>query len=302
MLMFLKNRNTARAMIAMLLTIVGSNLSAADESHSPIGDAVNDLPIFDAHVHYKEPAWEPYPVESIVELMDLSNVAMGLVSSTPDEGTIKLWEFAPSRIVPELRPYHGNASSSNWTKVSGMEDYLQGRLEQYPHEGIGEFHIHVLDTDDEPLFRRIIEMAKVRDIYLHVHSGPEPVRWLYGLDPEVKIIWAHAGLGEPASEVHTLMSEFPALYADTSLREYSILGSNGDIDPEWKEIIIEFQDRLMVGSDTWVNAQWHNYTSIIGSNRLWLSKFPRSVAEKIAYKNAEKLFGRKISLDLIGTR
>ena len=98
------------------------------------------------------------------------------------------------------------------------------------------------------------------------------------------------------------MSEFPTLYADTSLREYSILGSNGDIDPEWRKIIIAFQDRLMVGSDTWVNAQWDNYTSIIGSNRLWLSKFPRSIAEKIAYKNAEKLFSRRISLDLIGTR
>lgn len=297
-----RSRNRTLAIISLVLACVSSNLTVADESDTPIGDAVNDLPIFDAHVHYKEPAWEPYPVESIIELMDLNNVAMGLVSSTPDEGTIKLWEFAPDRIVPELRPYHGNAGSSNWTKVSGMEDYLSERLEQYPHEGIGEFHIYVLDTSDEPLFRKIIEMAKARDIYLHVHSGPEPIRWLYRLDPEVKIIWAHAGLGEPASEVHTLMSQFPALYADTSLREYSILGSNGDIDPEWRKIIIEFQDRLMVGSDTWVNAQWDNYTSIIGSNRLWLSKFPRSVAEKIAYKNAEKLFDRKISLDLIGTR
>ncbi|MGI9317410.1 MAG: amidohydrolase family protein [bacterium] len=300
--MSIKNENTTWTVIVLLWGLLGPNIALADVTHAPIGEAVNDLPIFDAHVHYKQPAWEPYPVKSIIELMDLNNVAMGLVSSTPDEGTIMLWEYAPNRIVPELRPYHGDAGSSNWTKASGMEDYLRRRLEQYPHEGIGEFHIHRLDTTDEPLFRRIIDMAKMRDIYLHVHSGPEPIRWLYGLDPDVKIIWAHAGLGEPASVVHALMSEFPALYADTSLREYSILGSNGGIDPEWKNIIIEFQDRLMVGSDTWVNAQWDNYTSIIGSNRLWLSKFPRSVAEKIAFKNAEKLFGRKITLEQIGTR
>lgn len=300
--MSIKNGNTAWAIIVLLLAIVGPNLTLADGTHTPIGEAVNNLPIFDAHVHYKEPAWKPYPVKYIIELMDRNNVAMGLVSSTPDEGTIMLWEFAPNRIVPELRPYHGNVGSSNWTKASGMEDYLHKRLEQYPHEGIGEFHIHVLDTTDEPLFHKVIEMAKKRDIFLHVHSGPEAIRWLYGLDPDVKIIWAHAGLGEPASAVHALMSEFPALYADTSLREYSILGSNGDIDPEWKKIIIEFQDRLMVGSDTWVNSQWDNYSAIIGSNRLWLSKLSRSVAEKIAFKNAEKLFGRKISLDLIGTR
>ena len=302
MMMPLNNYHVAWAAIVLLLALGDPKLAQADETHPPIGEGVNDLPIFDAHVHYKEPAWERYPVESVIELMDRNNVAMGLVSSTPDEGTVMLWEYAPNRIVPELRPYHGDAGSSNWTKVDGMEDYLQQRLEQYPHEGIGEFHIYVLDTTDEPLFRKIIEMAKARDIYLHVHSGPEPIRWLYSLDPEVKIIWAHAGLGEPASEVYALLNAFPELYADTSLREYSIIGANGNLDPEWKVIAIEFQDQLMIGSDTWVNAQWDNYSAIIGSHRLWLSKLPRSVAEKIAYKNAEKVFGRKISLDQIGTR
>ena len=228
--------------------------------------------------------------------------AMGLVSSTPDEGTIMLWEYAPNRIVPELRPYHGGANSSNWAKAPDMEDYLLRRLETYPHEGIGEFHIHRLDTSDAPLFRKVIAMAKARDIPLHVHSGPEPVRWLYSLDPGVKIIWAHAGLGEPANAVFDLMAEFPALYADTSLREHAILGRGNDLDPEWKQIVMEFQDRLMVGSDTWVNGQWDNYAEIMASNRRWLSKLPQGVAEKIAYKNAEKLFGRKISKDQIGTR
>ena len=160
----MKSRITAWATIVFLFAFGNLNLALTDETHSPIGEGVNDLPIFDAHVHYKEPAWERYPVESVIELMDRNNVAMGLVSSTPDEGTVMLWEYAPNRIVPELRPYHGEAGASNWTKIDGMEDYLQRRLEQYPHEGIGEFHIYVLDTSDEPLFRKIIEMAKARDI------------------------------------------------------------------------------------------------------------------------------------------
>jgi len=58
----------------------------------------------------------------------------------------------------------------------------------------------------------------------------------------------------------------------------------------------------MIGSDTWVNGQWANYSSIIDSHREWLSKLPESVARKIAYQNAEKLYDRKISMDLIGTR
>jgi len=275
---------------------------AKGDDRAPIGDAVNDLPIFDAHIHYKEPAWGPYPVASIIELMDRNGVAMGLVSSTPDEGTIMLWEYAPNRIVPEVRPYHGDAGSSNWTKSPGMEEYLMTRLDTYPHEGIGEFHIHTLDRSDEPLFRKVIAMAKDRDIYLHVHSGPDPIRWLFQLDPTVKIIWAHAGLGEPADAVYALMKEFPTLVADTSLREHAILGHGDRLDPEWERIVYDFQDRLMVGSDTWVNGQWERYSSIIGANRRWLAKLPREIAEKIAYRNAERLFKREISTDLIGTR
>lgn len=280
----------------------GSHLAIADENHAAIGDEIRNVPLFDAHVHYKEPAWKAYPPGSIIELMDKNGVAMALVSSTPDEGTIMLRDYAPNRIVPELRPYHGKAGSGNWTKVPGMKEYLEGRLEKYQHDGIGEFHIHNLDTSDEPLFREVIEMAKARDINIHVHSGAAPIRWLYKLDPDAKIIWAHAGLGEPASEVYKLMKQYPGLFADTSLREYEILGSGDELDPEWKKIVFEFQNRLMVGSDTWVNSQWDRYSDIMTSNRRWLSKLPRAVAEKIAYRNAEKLFGRKITMDQVGTR
>ena len=288
--------------LTVALALVLGSIAHADDQHEPIGDAVAQLPLFDAHIHYKEPAWDAYPVKSIIELMDRNGVAMGLVSSTPDEGTIMLWEYAPNRIVPELRPYHGDAGSSNWAKAEGMESYLKRRLKAYPHEGIGEFHIHRLDRSDAPLFRNVIAMARSRDIFLHVHSDPEAIRWLYSLDPEVRIIWAHAGLGEPAGAVYDLMAEFDTLMADTSLRETAILPLGGELDPTWKKIIFEFQDRLMIGSDTWVNSQWDRYDSIIASNRAWLARLPRPVAEKIAYRNAERFFGREITMEQIGTR
>ena len=290
------------SLLTGLCALALSGMALADGDHTPIGEGVHDLPLFDAHVHYKEPAWGPYPPESIIKLMDESGVAMGLVSSTPDKGTIDLWEYAPNRIVPELRPYHGDAGSSNWTDMEGMSEYLEERLNSYPHEGIGEFHIRSRSMWDEKLFREIIAKAKSRDIYLHVHSGAEPIRWLYDLDPDVKIIWAHAGLGEPASVVYDLMAEFPNLLADTSLREFAIIGRGDRLAPDWEKIVFEFQDRLMVGSDTWVNSQWDNYSSIMASNRAWLAKLPKEVAEKIAYKNAEKAFGRPVTNALIGTR
>lgn len=298
-----KTQNAITLIIVLFIAnfVMWGSLSA-HEDEQPIGEAIENIPIFDAHIHYKQPAWDVYPVESIVELMDRNGVAMGLVSSTPDAGTILLWKYAPNRIVPELRPYYGTVGSSNWAKAENMKEYLNSRLEKYPHEGIGEFHIHRLDTNDEPFFRSVIALAKERGIFLHVHSDVKPIRWLYSLDNEVEIIWAHAGLGTPVEEVYALMNEFPDLVADLSLREYDILSAGGQLNQNWREVLLTFQDRLLVGSDTWVNSQWADYSNIIDSNRNWLSQLPRAAAENIAYRNAERLFDRTVSLEQIGTR
>ena len=227
---------------------------------------------------------------------------MGLVSSTPDEGTIKLFETAPNRIVPELRPYHGDAGSSNWTRAPGMQAYLRKRLADYPHEGIGEFHLHSIDPADKFLLKAVTDMALARDIPLHVHSGAEPVKALFDMAPDLTIIWAHAGMGEPPSVIEPLMARYQRLFADTSYRERDILVAEDQLDEAWLKLLLKYPDRFMVGTDTWVNSQWENYDALVAMNRQWLSLLPRHVAEQIAYKNAEKLFDRQISLEQIGTR
>ena len=292
---------TLRSGLLALAVAVAATAARGDDGHRHIGDAISDVPIFDAHIHYKEPAWGPYPPETVIELMDRSGVAMGLVSSTPDDGTITLWEFAPARIVPELRPYHGSAGSSNWTKADGMLEYIRGRLARYPHEGIGEFHIHRLDPDDRPLLKSITAMARERGIPIHIHSGADPVHLLYELEPSLTVIWAHAGMSEPAHVVDETLDAHDTLMADLSYRETDILRGDA-IDPAWRAVIEKHADRLMVGTDTWVNSQWARYEDLIALNRRMLSKFPREIAEKIAFRNAEKLFDRKVTNDLIGKR
>ena len=277
-----------------------SSDSLADEP--AIGKAINDVPIFDAHMHYKRPAWEPYPVATVIELMDRNGVAMALVSSTPDEGTIRLWQYAPSRIVPELRPYHNDAGSSNWTKAKGMQGYLEERLARYPHEGIGEFHIHQMDPTDKPLLAAIAKMALSRNIPVHIHSGAEPIRGFYEIEPRATIIWAHAGMSEPADIVGQMLDRYPTLYADTSFRERDILTNDDSLSPDWRRVIYRHADRLMIGTDTWVNGQWDDYDGLISLNRQWLSLLPRELAEKIAFRNAGKLFKRDVSMELLGTR
>jgi len=286
---------------SLLLSIV-IFASTPSKAH-PIGDAIEDVPIFDAHMHYKEPAWEVYPVQTVIELMDKNRVAMALVSSTPDEGTIRLYQHAPDRIVPELRPYYSakaqrpyakSANSSNWTKAEGMLEYIKERLQTYDHAGIGEFHIHRLDRSDEPLLREITQLAKKRDIPVHIHSGAEPVEFLYSLEPSITIIWAHAGMSEPPQVIDDIMTRYPNTYVDTSYREMEILAADNSIEPDWRKVIDKHTDRFMVGTDTWINDQWDDYTDLIKLNRLWLKNLPREQAEKIAYKNALRLFKRTL--------
>ena len=108
-------------------------------------------------------------------------------------------------------------------------------------------------------------------------------------------------MSEPPDVVGPMLDKYKTLYADTSYRENDIL-SGDTIDPAWLAVINRHSDRLMVGTDTWVNSHWDDYEGLIALNRAWLSKLPRKIAEQIAYKNAAKLFKRKISRNLIEKR
>lgn len=70
-------RVNERRLLAAASFLAALSLSVTAQSDdAPIGDAVNELPLFDAHLHYKEPAWAPYPVRSVIELMQF--VALNL--------------------------------------------------------------------------------------------------------------------------------------------------------------------------------------------------------------------------------
>ena len=53
-----------------------------------------------------------------------------------------------------------------------------------------------------------------------------------------------------------------------------------------------YPDRFLLGSDTWIDQRWDSYGSIMADYRSWLAQLPQGVAEKIAFRNAERLFKR----------
>jgi hypothetical protein len=248
-----------------------------------------EIPVFDTHVHYKEPAWEVYPPRSIIALFKKSGVIKALVSSTPDEGTRMLYREDPELIIPFLRPYHDEVGSSNWFEKDAILGYLAGRLEMPIYKGIGEFHIHnPIDADSE-VIKKTVELAVERDLYIHVHTDHRAVESIFSYEPRVKILWAHAGMSDSPQVVSSMFDQYENLWVDISIREYEI-APDGKLDPEWEKLFLRHSDRITIGSDTWVNAQWENYESIIAFDRSWLAQLPVEVANKIAFWNARRLF------------
>ena len=68
-----------------------------------------ELPIFDAHIHYSRPDWQVFTPERILAILDQAGVQRALVSSTPDDGTLQLYAAAPAahRPFPAPLPYTG---------------------------------------------------------------------------------------------------------------------------------------------------------------------------------------------------
>src|SRR5918912_3519774 len=104
-----------RAILAGLVLALSASSAYAQET---------DLPIFDAHLHYNRDQWSVYSVDDILALLDSAGVQKAFVSSTPDDGTLMLYDRAPDRIVPDLRPYRVPSDQFSWTRDPSILDYL----------------------------------------------------------------------------------------------------------------------------------------------------------------------------------
>jgi len=272
------SRFAARFALAMGLALLGSARAA-------------DLPIFDAHLHYSHDALEIVPTQDALALLRKAGVRRGMVSSSNDEGTQRLYAAAPELILPELRPYRTRSDLSTWVRDEGVAAYVEERLKKYKYVAIGEFHLYGADAD-LPVPRRMVQLAKQYRILLHAHSDADAVERLFRQDPEARILWAHAGFEQP-ERVRELLRKHKNLWCDLAFRTDH--GAGGKPPPEWREAFLEFPDRFMVGTDTYVAERWHYVPEHAAWSRAWLATLPPDVAERIAYRNGEAMIAATIA-------
>jgi len=268
-----------RFAIAILISILLLSVRAAA--------IAAELPIFDAHIHYSHDSRDVLPPKTAVEILRKSGVRRALVSSSNDDGTQALVAEAPDLIIPELRPYRVRGDISTWVRDESIVAYVEERLKRYRYVAIGEFHVFGADAD-LPVVRRMVQLARERKIFIHIHSDADAVERVFRQDPGARILWAHAGFDSP-ERVRQMLLKYRNLWCDLAYRTDH--APEGKLSSEWRKVFIELSDRFMVGTDTPSPQRWYFIEEHARLARLWLSELPRDVAEKIAYRNGEEVFG-----------
>ncbi len=270
-------------------------------------------PIFDAHLHYNEEAWNgqtgPHPLSDVLARMQRNGVKAVIANSRPNDGTRTLTAArletrnAGVIVVPFVRLYRNRADYSNWFQDPTIFDMVQTELARGtpagPYRGLGEFHLYDSANANGSVARRLMQLAEEKDLFVLAHVDDLAVDLLMGntvsRGQKVRLIWAHTGIGgADTTRVDELFSRYPLLMGELSYRPGLTCADAGGAEklcPPWRALLLKYPDRFMIGSDTWVNQRWLYYDELMQGYRRWLGELPTDVAHGIAWKNGARLFG-----------
>ncbi len=255
------------------------------------------LPIFDAHMHYNIEARSEYPPEKVLAIFKRNNVRGLLANSRPNEGSELLLKAAPAslNVVPFIRVYRDRADYGTWHKnpeiVAMIEREFASGAMAGKVRGIGEFHIYGEEAKSKE-FAQIVAFAKKHDLWLHAHCDEAALTIIFQLNPQAKVVWAHTGFSVATEKVAALMKQHTGLMGELSYR--NDITDDGKLSQQWRTLFNAHADRFLLGSDCWVTERWAQYDELMTYYRKWLAELPREVAEKIAYKNSERIFAIKL--------
>lgn len=251
-------------------------------------ETTHEPPIFDAQVHYNKESWHKVSPEAILNTARELNVPWLLVGSTPNEGTWKLKDSANPRIIRMLIPQHTREDRDTWFNDERMLNYIEQEIARGVYAGIGEFFLFDGQVQT-PVVRGMVELATNHNLVLHARSDPNAIEQLFEMSPNVRILWAHAGMFIGPKKVGELLNRYPNLWVEISHR--IDIAPNGVLDPTWREVMLRFPSRFLLGSGTYRNEYWYQFRYTHTQYREWLKELPPEYKEKIAYRNGLSLFG-----------
>lgn len=288
-----------RAQVAIVLIATSFCAQAADYSG----------PLFDAHLHYNEEAWNgsvgPHSPADVLARMQRNGVRAIVANSRPNDGTRALASLEQTKqagvtVVPFIRLYRNRADYDNWFRDETIYEMVQAEFargvtgaQAGPYKGIGEFHLYDSANANGPVAKKLMQFAEKNKLPVLSHVDDVAIDLLMAHAPNARLIWAHTGIGgASAARVDALFTRYPTLMGELSYRP-GLTCDAGKLCPEWRALLLKYPGRFMIGSDTWVNQRWQYYDELMKGYRTWLGDLPPDVARKIAWDNGAGLFGVK---------
>ena len=269
-----------RALFVYLTAVLSFTANAGDNTDS----------IHDGHIHYDQDVWEMLPAADAISMLKQQDITRALVSATPAEGAEMLYRADPEIIIPMLRPYKSWRHRYLWFNDPDLKAYLLQHMARVPYRGFGEFHVFGQDADSMPI-EEMIELARERKLVLHPHTDLEGMEIILQKAPDVVVMWAHGGFNVPVETLRELLDAHPMLYIELSLRE-GMLDDEQQLTPQWKQFLVTYRQRFLVGMDTYKPSRWADLPGIAAETRGWLAQLPDDVAADISRNNLDRLFPR----------
>ncbi len=289
------------ALAAIVLMAFGVSVHAADYTG----------PLFDAHLHYNEEAWNgklgPHSPTDVLARMQRNGIKAIVSNSRPNDGTKILASLPETRkagvaVVPFIRLYRNRADYDNWFRDDTIYDMVLAEFakgvggdQAGPYRGIGEFHLYDSANATQPVARKLMAFAEDKNLAVLAHVDDAAIDLLMANTPskgqKIRLIWAHTGIGgAPVARVDALLAKYPLLMGELSYRP-GLTCADGKLCPEWRALLLKYPGRFLIGSDTWVVQRWLYYDDLMKGYRTWLGDLPPEVARQIAWNNAAGIFG-----------
>jgi predicted TIM-barrel fold metal-dependent hydrolase len=269
--------------------------------------------VADVHLHYKWSQQDVTTVADALAILEAENIVMGVVIGTPAELALQLAQQAPDRIVPLFSPYRAGGDWHNWAYDSSVVARARAALASGAYYGIGELHLiggFAPRGDKARVLPALLELAGEYDVPVMLHtefSRPDLLLELCAQFPDTRIVWAHAGAILAPLQVARVLAACGNVSADLAARDpwrfvdNPVTDADGRLLPEWRALLIKYQDRFMLGSDpVWPVEQldrwdepdsgWQQLGRFWNFHRSWLQQLPAPAARNIGCENAVALF------------
>ncbi len=271
-------------------------------------------PLADIHLHWKWNQKEVTGPQQAIDILRQNGVELAVVIGTPPRLALELESLAPELVIPLYGVYRIPGDWSSWFRDPELLERAREALSSGDYRGIGELHMigGFISDWKHPNISGLFHLAAEFDVPVLVHTEFSRANYLIGFcqaHPKTRFLWAHAGSILPPGEVKRALDACPNLWVELSARDpwrhlARRIDQEGALKPEWRDLVIAYADRFMVGSDpVWPVEQlnpwdepdtgWQELPRFLAFHRRWIDQLPEEVANKVRLQNAVEFFDQR---------